>query len=745
MNENKPTQLTLPEGEENMSQSPELDFEDEEDDREAGKLYQDELYGTKVLTPLAVAIIDTPEFQRLAGLRQLGFSDLVYRGAVHTRLSHSIGTYLLARTIMRRIVQNHERLWLPHPGSDLPECFRSYPWNAFPKKEEIVGTPTSSQSKWRGLMEAVSAAALVHDIGHVPFGHTLEDEFAGIYERHDSLAGPRLYELLLNKNSVLGDVFGDDRKPWISAGIKNSELAHLIYVTLSWKERIDPPASFDVVLAEESAKMARGERGDSKARKRLDSLQKWYQEFRSRGMFHPFMADIIGNTICADLLDYLPRDRMNLGMEWRRHDRLQRYMTIREGSLYPEEGKRVSIMVNRRGHGGQRRDVATAVLDIMRERYEMAERVYYHHKKAAASAMLAKLAEIAPSAKPNDSDDIYPAPWGVQGDSGTARNVAHFSDSSLIDHLGQSSSVKPEAKNLQRQLHVGLRYDRRAMYRTLMVIDTDLVHLSSRTNSYFAMDLREKDGRASNQGRLQLEAVLAKAAGTDDGQVLVYCPSINMQSKEVNARLEIIEGRVLPLSVQKESFAYHADVRVLQQYYEELWRMYVFVSPELYRNKNGCQAVVDCFCDRYGIDRIVAYSKVRGHDLKVNDVFAREAMEPLRKFIDGRSPEAAPFRDIPSAMTAGLFRRAANDNKYLDLIRMRKDPYRRITQLFDIAILESRLQDLAKAEQEKVSAHINQLEAGRASSRVRARGAFTKIEDYAQQLLDACLKPNDRP
>lgn len=56
------------------------------------KLYQDQLYGTKVLTPLAVAIIDTPEFQRLAGLRQLGFTDVTYRGAQHTRFSHSVGT-----------------------------------------------------------------------------------------------------------------------------------------------------------------------------------------------------------------------------------------------------------------------------------------------------------------------------------------------------------------------------------------------------------------------------------------------------------------------------------------------------------------------------------------------------------------------------------------------------------------------------------------------------------------------------
>src|SRR5712691_9688215 len=129
------------------------------------KLYQDQLYGAKVLSPLAVAIIDTPEFQRLAGLKQLGFSNVVYRGAHHTRFEHSVGTHFVSRTMMRRIAQNHERFNFSHPGSFVSERFRLVPENS-----ELSSDTVTIQSRWRGVTEVVSAAALLHDLGHVPFG-----------------------------------------------------------------------------------------------------------------------------------------------------------------------------------------------------------------------------------------------------------------------------------------------------------------------------------------------------------------------------------------------------------------------------------------------------------------------------------------------------------------------------------------------------------------------------------------------
>jgi hypothetical protein len=406
-------------------------------------------------------------------------------------------------------------------------------------------------------------------------------------------------------------------------------------------------------------------------------------------MFEPFMTDIIGNTICADLLDYLPRDRMNLGMEYRTHDRLHRYLTIREGQLYKNEGRRISIMVTRRNRGGQRRDVATAVLDIMRERYEMSERVFYHHKKAAASAMLAKLAELASGARASDDSPIYPAPWT---DEVEPTHMVHMSDTMFISRLA-SSKVPEDRTSLQHRLALGILYDRKALYRTLLVIDSDVTQMSARSTSFYAKELRkDSEGKPSNVGRQELEAELAKAAGVPDGEILIYCPSPEMQSKEVDARLEIVQDRVLPLRIQRESFAYHADVKVLEQYYQQLWLMYVFVSPDVYESRSQCKAIVDCLCDRYGIEPMLAYKKVRRYKFRLeHNVVAAQALEPLEAFFKGDGVEGLSFSDTPSSIVAEVVAKAAKDDDYLKSIKVEapaSERILRITALFDSILLE---------------------------------------------------------
>jgi hypothetical protein len=484
--------------------------------------------------------------------------------------------------------------------------------------------------------------------------------------------------MLFNESSALAKVFSDAREPWLQK-LTNKELRQLIYLILSWKEDIEVPCGFDGVLEK-----ALGKTKGEDARK-LEQLRDWHQQFLGEKLFHPFMSDVVGNTICADLLDYLPRDRQHLGMEPRLHTRLQRYLTLRKGTLYGDEGLRLSIMVTRKGHGGQRRDVATEVLDIMRERYEMAERVYYHHKKSAASSMLAKLVELGgPARRPRDDKDIYPAPW-TPGTKGTSvPHMVHLSDQELIDYAGTVELEDVVASDLQRRLHTALRYRRTDIYRTLLVVDCSVVEASSHSIEYFTKELRGDKGAPSSAGKLALETALQLKAGARQGEVLIYCPSPSMQSKVVDARLEIREGRVLPLRIQTDSFAYRADLEVLQQYYRELWRAYIFVAPELFRDALRCRAIVDAFCEHFRVLPEVAYRKVRIHEFAIDQVAVlTKGFQAVHQFIAQHS-----IKELPATVVTELLRVSAADHQLLDRLSSGADVEQRLSVLFQVAALK---------------------------------------------------------
>ena len=87
-------------------------------------------------------VIQTSPFQRLRRVRQLGFSELVFPGANHTRFAHSIGAYEVARRLMR-IIERH----IVNSGDQVREHQK----------------------------QVALAAALVHDVGHGMFSHAFEE------------------------------------------------------------------------------------------------------------------------------------------------------------------------------------------------------------------------------------------------------------------------------------------------------------------------------------------------------------------------------------------------------------------------------------------------------------------------------------------------------------------------------------------------------------------------------------------
>lgn len=102
------------------------------------KIINDPVYGfITIPSELIFAIIDHPYFQRLRRIRQLGLTDFVYPGALHTRFHHALG----AMHLMSITLDN-----LRNKGTDISD--QEY--------------------------EAALIAILLHDIGHGPFSHALE-------------------------------------------------------------------------------------------------------------------------------------------------------------------------------------------------------------------------------------------------------------------------------------------------------------------------------------------------------------------------------------------------------------------------------------------------------------------------------------------------------------------------------------------------------------------------------------------
>src|SRR5882672_7355961 len=103
------------------------------------KIINDPIYGFITIdNPVLFAIINHPWYQRLRRIYQMALAQMVYPGAVHTRLHHSLGAYHLITLAITE---------LKHKNIEITD------------EEEV----------------AAKAAILLHDIGHGPFSHALEN------------------------------------------------------------------------------------------------------------------------------------------------------------------------------------------------------------------------------------------------------------------------------------------------------------------------------------------------------------------------------------------------------------------------------------------------------------------------------------------------------------------------------------------------------------------------------------------
>ncbi|HVL81685.1 MAG TPA: HD domain-containing protein [Actinomycetota bacterium] len=120
---------------------------------------RDSIWGDIELGERELALIDTDALQRLRRVRQLGFTHLVFPGAHHTRFEHSIGVFHTAGLALDRLAG-------------------------------IAAAPPIGD----GDRAAFLAAALLHDIGHYPFSHAVEELEIDQVRRHTEIARDLIVE-----------------------------------------------------------------------------------------------------------------------------------------------------------------------------------------------------------------------------------------------------------------------------------------------------------------------------------------------------------------------------------------------------------------------------------------------------------------------------------------------------------------------------------------------------------------------
>ena len=396
-------------------------------------IIRDPVHGDLSFTEAERRVMDTPQMQRLRGVRQTGSANLVYPGCVHTRFEHSLGTAAMARRILEALNVNGAQI----------------------EQEQA---------------DAVTLAALVHDISHLPFGHTFEDE-RKLFPRHDS--AERITHFLSQKE--------------IAQALDASGLRDTVISLLTDKS------------------------------------------------FSPsWMQQIVSSTIDADLLDYLRRDAYFAGLRQDYDDRIFSTFTLVDDTL--------AINLTRLS-------TRTELLHLLRLRYFLTERVYYHHAKVASGAMIAKAVEIAVELGLSETD-LY-----------------SLTDDTLFQLL--LNYKDPQISRLISGVS-----ERRLLKRAYMISSAEI---GRRGRDEFIATYNR-----SIEARQRVEKQIADAVTIKPEQVILYCPDIS-SIKEARVRV-LTQNGLSRLNDPPDNPPF--DVKVVEDQYERLWKLYVF-APEGYRERVG--------------------------------------------------------------------------------------------------------------------------------------------------------------
>jgi HD superfamily phosphohydrolase len=639
------------------------------------------LYGDQRLTSAELEVLHTPAMQRLYGLKQLGLTDRIFIDASHARIHHVVGVLRQIDKLVFAIIYNlrHSKreLRISAPSGATPRVFVAREFAQFVRSRKSV----------------IRFIGLLHDLTHAPFGHTIEDEIRLVDTKHDQpeRQADAFYRLLcqlvawlcLEAHGPEWERFPESLRPFLSQGA-NAQLPDALEVGGAARDLITglndstariclglTPKYIAEMLAHLGCSMtallhlqalhepnpspadlpsASGYPFQELIRSALEKtpFESLHREFQFDPQRDAFMLDIVGNTVCADLLDYARRDSHFAGLHLDYdQDRIAENFTLvevdssvynlnhpeaRESSAHAEgqgadelqgpfKGWCLRTAISLVSHK-YRTDVPSELMNLLNVRFYLFERVIFHPTKCAAGAMLGTSLQLLGWRK-NASGErpVLPAHLRFVGDDVflhdicaaldfVTKTVSALPDDSRIgsEHVSAIANMDSAHSGLAPML-LRLRVGQTAKSASTELNAARLLLNRLMSRRYFrpvfralpsSKNLALQSGAKALADRFRQPDLRYKAereiehkADLPLGTITIHCPTWTTARKIANVYLtkpdDAGDDVVCKLKdigeLDKEIFGEHQNaVEAVEKMYGSMWRLTVYVAPEHLEN-----------------------------------------------------------------------------------------------------------------------------------------------------------------
>jgi len=591
----------------------------------------DSIYGIINISQFEKNVISTKEMQRLRGIKQLGFVNLVYPAAEHSRFSHSLGVMHQAKTMIKYVNDN------------LKNKPRYQTW-INKNKQQTDTSPEKEITKIEKIV--ISAAALLHDLPHSPFSHeieTPENKNIGIPVHDDFENNPAFFMYLFNTSkSDLAEIINIYNKVFLELvkedniwkkilTINTNDIDKDGYVKISDQSKILQSSSlnyeklpllgvmiFELLLFDKNDKWIKV-LDTGKITSNIDGINVVIDYEKNiinwkpiKDWFRPYRKDIVADTICADLLDYLMRDGRNTGLfpslDLKFFDRMtiakaipdktNTFIPLKE---IPDFCEHIVFDIYDQKRGIIRQSIITEIIAFLQQRYLLAERVYNHRVVEAARSMLQEASYLLVHENAITANELH----DTKNEKGAPINDDSLFYWILSKDAGSNKTIK-KAQKLVKMIQ------ERRIYRELVIIDGILGHhygtfrgdevscktladalldkknreniikvLNDTLNNYFTTkgkNINYPMPPCPNPLNEQLFTIGVRKFGKryKIPRVLVARPITYMQEDDIET-FPLFEGKKLP-SVSDR-------LEAMQLAYDSLWKVYLFIHPYFHYDK----------------------------------------------------------------------------------------------------------------------------------------------------------------